>query len=131
MKVKSGFIFLLTVLLMLNFSVSIFAQEEELEEVQIEEEAVTVEEPVDELQLDMEVLADYFDRYLREQMENYEIPGLAFALVNHGEIITGVTALLMLKMRFRLTPTLRSFRWRTLPKYLPLQLFCSCMNWGR
>lgn len=47
MKVKSGFIFLLTVLLMLNFSVSIFAQEEELEEVQIEEEAVTVEEPVD------------------------------------------------------------------------------------
>lgn len=89
MKVKSGFIFLLTVLLMLNFSVSIFAQEEELEEVQIEEEAVTVEEPVDELQLDMEVLADYFDRYLREQMENYEIPGLAFALVNHGEIITG------------------------------------------
>ena len=92
-KVKAGLVFFLAVLLMLNASAAVWAQDEEIVDPQSQEESAgeadLENEPIDPLQQELDNLSQYFDQYLREQMENYNIPGLAFAYVYQGEVVTG------------------------------------------
>ena len=75
-------------------------------------------------QQELDNLSQYFDQYLREQMENYNIPGLAFAYVYQGEVVTGGYGFADMDNEIPIDPSATLFPWKILPN--PSQLLqCS------
>ena len=76
-KTRAMFALAIAALLVLSTAFGVFAQDEDSQEGAVEP-AVRSE---------VDALVEYFDKYFNEKLEQYNIPGLAYALVSDGEIV--------------------------------------------
>lgn len=123
-KTKAIFALVLAVCLVLGMAFCSFAQDPDNQEVTVTEEPAqeeTVEpdeQETDQSQSKLDVLTDYFEQYFSGQMQKFNIPGLAYAFVNEGQIVARGYGFANIEQDITVDPTTTLFPMEDLAKVL-------------